>query len=119
MASSLRRSQIQKQVLSLYKECLRAAEVKSPSFKSVVRNEFKRNGAAIQRTDTMRVEYMLRQGKRRLEMMKVLLYKTLVKRFIVFSYKKKYWRMRNNHYFSFYRILMFRDLVSLLTIKNE
>jgi len=70
MASSLRRSQIQKQVLSLYKECLRAAEVKSPSFKSVVRNEFKRNGAAIQRTDTMRVEYMLRQGKRRLEMMK-------------------------------------------------
>ena len=55
MASSLRRSQIQKQVLSLYKECLRAAEVKSPSFKSVVRNEFKRNGAAIQRTDTMRV----------------------------------------------------------------
>ena len=72
MASSLRRSQIQKQVLSLYKECLRAAEVKSPSFKSVVRNEFKRNGVAIQRTDTMRVEYMLRQGKRRLEMMKVI-----------------------------------------------
>ena len=72
MASSLRRSGIQKQVLSLYKECLRAAEVKSPSFKSVVRNEFKRNGVAIQRTDTMRVEYMLRQGKRRLEMMKVI-----------------------------------------------
>ena len=70
MASSLRRSQIQKQVLSLYKECLRAAEAKSPSFKIVVRNEFKRNGAAIQRTDTMRVEYMLQQGKRRLDMMK-------------------------------------------------
>ena len=72
MASNLRRSGIQKQVLYLYKECLRAAEAKSPSFKSVVRNEFKRNGVAIQRTDTMRVEYMLRQGKRRLDMMKVI-----------------------------------------------
>ena len=71
MASNLRRSGIQKQVLSLYKECLRAAEAKNPSFKSVVRNEFKRNSIAIQRTDTMRIEYMLRQGRRKLDMMKV------------------------------------------------
>ena len=71
MATTLRRSGIQKQVLTLYKECLRAAEAKSPSFKSVVRNEFKRNSIAIQRTDTMRIEYMLRQGRRKLDMMKV------------------------------------------------
>jgi len=70
MANVIRRSQIQKQVLSLYKECLRAAEAKSPQFKSVVRSDFKRNGRSIQRTDTMRIEYMVRQGRRRLDMMK-------------------------------------------------
>ena len=72
MASGIRRSQIQKQVLSLYKECLRAAEAKSPQFKSVVRSEFKKSGKAIQRSDTMRIEYMVRQGRRRLDMMKVI-----------------------------------------------
>ena len=71
MASSVRRSQIQKQVLSLYKECLRAAEAKNPGFKSFVRSEFKRNGGEIQRSDTMRIEYMVRQGRRRLDIMKV------------------------------------------------
>ena len=73
MATVIRRSQIQKQVLSLYKECLRAAEAKSPQFKSVVRSEFKKSGKAIQRSDTMRIEYMVRQGKRRLDMMKVII----------------------------------------------
>ena len=71
MASNVRRSQIQKQVLSLYKECLRAAEAKNPAFKSVVRLEFKRQASEIQRSDTMRIEYMVRQGRRRLDMMKV------------------------------------------------
>ena len=71
MASGVRRSQIQKQVISLYKECLRAAEAKSPEFKSVVRSEFKKAGKSIQRSDTMRIEYMVRQGRRRLDMMKV------------------------------------------------
>jgi len=66
----VRKSQIQKQVLSLYKECLRATEAKSPQFKSVVRSDFKRNATTIQRTDTMRIEYMVRQGRRRLDMMK-------------------------------------------------
>ena len=71
MSSGVARSQIQKQVLSLYKECLRAAEIKNRQFKSVVRSDFKRNAKAIQRSDTMRIEYLVRQGQRRLEMMKV------------------------------------------------
>ena len=71
MSSGVARSQIQKQVLSLYKECLRAAEMKNRQFKSVVRSDFKRNAKAIQRSDTMRIEYLVRQGQRRLEMMKV------------------------------------------------
>ena len=72
MASNVRRSQIQKQVLNLYKECLRTAEAKSPGFKSVVRAQFKRNATTIQRSDTMRIEYLVRQGRRRLDMMKVM-----------------------------------------------
>ena len=73
MASNVRRSQIQKQVLSLYKECLRAAEAKNPGFKSVVQAQFKKNATNIQRSDTMRIEYLVRQGRRRLEMMKVII----------------------------------------------
>ena len=74
MSSGVARSQIQKQVLSLYKECLRAAEMKNRQFKSVVRSDFKRNAKAIQRSDTMRIEYLVRQGQRRLKMMKVSVY---------------------------------------------
>ena len=66
----VRRSQVQRQVLALYKELLRAAEVKSPGFKDVIRNEFKKNSVDIQNSDTMRIEYMVRNGRRRLNMMK-------------------------------------------------
>ena len=45
--------------------------MKNRQFKSVVRSDFKRNAKAIQRSDTMRIEYLVRQGQRRLEMMKV------------------------------------------------
>ena len=82
MSSGIARSQIQKQVLSLYKECLRAAEVKNRQFKSVVRSDFKRNAKAIQRSDTMRIEYLVRQGQRRLEMMKVSVHVYAIKGFV-------------------------------------
>jgi len=56
------------QVLSLYKECLRAAEKKQPGFKGYIRQQFKQNAKSIPRTDTMRIEYMVRSGRRRLDM---------------------------------------------------
>lgn len=62
------RSKIQVQVLSLYKECLRAAEVKQPTAKIYVRKQFKENGRDVPRTDTMRIENHLRQGRRKLKM---------------------------------------------------
>ena len=68
MASAIRRSKIQVQVLCLYKECLRAAEKKQPGFKSYIRQQFKQHGKAIPKTDTMRIEYMVRSGRRRLDM---------------------------------------------------
>ena len=69
MATAVRRSKIQVQVLSLYKDCLRAAEKKTPGFKNYIRNEFKRNAVSIARTDTMRIEYLVRSGRRKLDMM--------------------------------------------------
>jgi len=64
----MRRSKLQVQVLNLYKQCLRAAQSK-PGFKVNVQNEFRRN-AIIPRTETMRIEHMMRSGYRKLDMMK-------------------------------------------------
>jgi succinate dehydrogenase assembly factor 1 len=64
----MRRSKLQSQVLNLYKLCLRAAEVK-PGFKVNVQSEFRRY-SALPRTDTLRVEQLIRTGFRKLDMMK-------------------------------------------------
>ena len=61
-----RRSQIQRQVLSLYKNCLRSAENK-PGIKTMVRNEFKKQ-ANVPKTDIMRIEHLVRNGQRKLKM---------------------------------------------------
>jgi len=62
------RSKLQAQVLSLYKQCLRVAASK-PGFQANVRAEFRRH-AAIPRTDTMRIEHVMRAGYRKLDMMR-------------------------------------------------
>jgi len=64
----MRRSKLQSQVLSLYKQCLRAAESK-PGFKVNVQTQFRRN-ALIPKTDTIRIEHVMRNGYRKLDMMK-------------------------------------------------
>ncbi|KAK3764002.1 hypothetical protein RRG08_004366 [Elysia crispata] len=63
-----RHSKIQKQVLSLYKQFLRVTK-DQPSFKEYIRSEFRKN-AAMPRTDTIKIEYLLRRGWRQLEMLK-------------------------------------------------
>jgi succinate dehydrogenase assembly factor 1 len=62
------RSKLQVQVLGLYKQCMRAAESK-PGFKVNVQSDFRRN-AQIPRTDTIRIEQVMRNGYRKLDMMK-------------------------------------------------
>ena len=52
----------------MYKECLRSAEVKQPTAKNYVRRQFKENGKVVPKSDTMRIENLLRQGRRRLAM---------------------------------------------------
>ena len=62
------RTGIQKEVLALYKSLHRAARGR-PGFDVAIRAEFKKNAIAVGRTDTFRIEHMIRNGKRKLEML--------------------------------------------------
>ncbi|XP_020380627.1 succinate dehydrogenase assembly factor 1, mitochondrial [Rhincodon typus] len=64
----VRHSKLQKQVLSLYKQFLRAAREK-PGFLPLVCSEFRKN-CQIPRTDVMHIEYLLRRGQRQLELLR-------------------------------------------------
>lgn len=61
-------SKLQLSVLSLYKELLRAATNK-PGVDSIIKAEFRRQ-AQLGRSDTIRIEYQMRIGRRKLEMLR-------------------------------------------------
>ncbi|GAA6094452.1 succinate dehydrogenase assembly factor 1, mitochondrial [Tachysurus ichikawai] len=61
----VRHSKLQKQVLSLYREFLRAGRDK-PGFLPRIREEFRTN-ATIQKTDVMHIDYLCRRAQRQLE----------------------------------------------------
>ncbi|XP_068934774.1 succinate dehydrogenase assembly factor 1, mitochondrial [Petaurus breviceps papuanus] len=63
-----RPSRLQKQVLGLYRELLRAARGK-PGAEARVRAEF-REHARLPRTDVLRIEYLYRRGRRQLEQLR-------------------------------------------------
>ena len=62
------RAGVQKEVLALYKSLHRAARGK-PGFDAVIRAEFKKNATVVAKTDIFRIEHMIRNGKRKLEML--------------------------------------------------
>jgi len=64
---SIRHSKVQLQVLSLYKSLLRAAKDK-PGFEYTIKTEFKKNSTVLEKTDVLRIEHLIRNGKRKLEM---------------------------------------------------
>ncbi|XP_059807378.1 succinate dehydrogenase assembly factor 1, mitochondrial [Hypanus sabinus] len=64
----VRHSKLQKQVLKLYKQFLRAAKDK-PGSLPLIRDEFHKN-SQISRTDVMHIEYLLRRGQRQLELLR-------------------------------------------------
>jgi len=66
---SIRHSKIQKQVLSLYKACLRASKDK-PGFEYAIRNEFKKNATVIDKKNVLQIEHLMRHGQRKLDMIK-------------------------------------------------
>lgn len=66
----MRLSGLQKQVLALYRDCLKEAAKKPPdardNFKTFARNEFKQN-VLLDKKDFSAIEYLLRKGQRQLE----------------------------------------------------
>ena len=62
-------SQLQLSVLRLYKELLRAAATK-PGVEATIKAEFRKQQATLGRTDTLRIEYQMRIGRRKLEMIR-------------------------------------------------
>lgn len=65
----IRHSKIQKEVLLLYREFLKLGREK-PGIDKYVRVQFKKN-AIIPRTETLRIEYLIRQGRKQLDMLKM------------------------------------------------
>lgn len=65
----IRHSKIQKEVLLLYREFLKIGKQK-PGIDSYVKVQFKKN-AHIPRTETLRIDYLIRQGRKQLDMLKM------------------------------------------------
>ncbi|KIN03979.1 hypothetical protein OIDMADRAFT_18120, partial [Oidiodendron maius Zn] len=67
----MRYSGLQREVLSLYRKCLRESRKKPanarPHFESFARTEFRKN-ITVDRRDFAAVEYLLRKGQRQFEM---------------------------------------------------
>ena len=65
-----RLSGLQRDVLSLYRQCLRSARTKPaetrPNFEAYARHEFERN-IALDKKDFGAIEFLLRKGQRQLE----------------------------------------------------
>lgn len=65
-----RYSGLQKDVLALYRNCLRAARTKPsetrPNFENYARREFQRN-VTLDKKDFGAIEFLLRKGRRQLE----------------------------------------------------
>ena len=64
----VRYSKVQKHVLQLYRQFLKAVQDR-PGVKDHVRNEFKKN-STLPRTDIMHIEYLIRRGERQLNQLK-------------------------------------------------
>lgn len=63
-----RPSRLQKQILSLYRELLRAGRGK-PGAEARVRAEFRQH-ASLPRSDVLRIEYLYRRGRRQLQLLR-------------------------------------------------
>ena len=70
MARAPRLSGLQRDVLSLYRRCLRAARTKPastrPNFEAFARREFGRN-VGVDKKDFGAIEFLLRKGQKQLE----------------------------------------------------
>ncbi|XP_008071826.1 succinate dehydrogenase assembly factor 1, mitochondrial [Carlito syrichta] len=63
-----RPSRLQRQILTLYRELLRAGRGK-PGAEARVRTEFRQH-AGLPRSDVLRIEYLYRRGRRQLQLLR-------------------------------------------------
>ena len=63
---AIRRSQLQREVLKLYRNFLVACKDKPKETRIIVESEFRKN-ANVKRTDTIMIEYLLRRGRKQLK----------------------------------------------------
>ncbi|KAI9814109.1 MAG: hypothetical protein M1832_005997 [Thelocarpon impressellum] len=72
LAVGMRLSGLQRDVLSLYRQCLRQAQKKPNSvrshFRDFARGEFRRH-AGVDKKDFAAIEYLLRKGQRQLDIL--------------------------------------------------
>ena len=64
----IRRSQLQKQVLSLYRNLLRAGQG-TPGLNDYIRTEFKKN-AQMKKTSFLQIEHLIRLGNKKVKEIK-------------------------------------------------
>lgn len=67
--ASRKLSGLQLDILSLYRQLLRAARAKGPDTSMAVRTEFRRNSSGVKRNNFRRIEYLIHQGKKKLTML--------------------------------------------------
>ncbi|CAM1323373.1 Uncharacterised protein g8382 [Pycnogonum litorale] len=60
----MQRNLLKLKILSLYKRCLRSAKGK-PGFEDYVKGEFRKN-SSIPRSETIRIEFLIRRAERQL-----------------------------------------------------
>ena len=63
-----RHSKLQKNILAIYKQFLRCSHDK-PGTRDYVKTEFRKNSAAIAKTDVLRVEYLYRRAEKQLKLL--------------------------------------------------
>ena len=63
----MRRSGLQRQVLSLYKQLLSKAKTKDAATVEVVRTQFRQDAFSVDRMNIQRIEHLIRRGERQLQ----------------------------------------------------
>ena len=62
----MQRSRLQRDVLRLYRQLMRACDGKPPSTRESVRASFREHAAGARRSNVLYIEWLMRRGKRQL-----------------------------------------------------
>ncbi len=69
LIAEMTRSKLQKQVLRLYRDLMRAGQ-QTPGLNDHIRNEFKKNAVTIKRNNFLQIEHLIRLGMKKVKEIK-------------------------------------------------